>query len=95
MVSVVFPVGAIAGAAAAKRSSMDDNIVYIRREPERIPNDVGGMIFITDGLDVSVSQNPFEMGVYVRFRGSAAVSRLIEDLTKLRDDMIKKENGIL
>ena len=92
MIPVVMNVGAIAGANAAKRSATFEPPVYIRWEHERVPNNVGGMIFIRNNRNVSVTQNLIEDGVDIRFRGSEEVSRLIDDLTRLRDDMIKKES---
>lgn len=92
MVPVVFNIGAIAGAAAAKRSSMFEPPVYIHREHERVHSNVGGMIFIKNNRNVSVTQNLIEDGVDIRFRGSEEVSRLIDDLTRLRDDMLRKEH---
>lgn len=91
MVPVVFNVGAIAGAAAAKRNSITEQPIYIYREPERVPDNVGGMVTIRENNNVSISQDPFKPGVCIRFRGSEVVSRLIEDLTRLRDDMLQKE----
>lgn len=91
MVPVVFNVGAIAGAAAAKRNSMTEQTIYIHREPERVPDDVGGMVTIREDSNISISQDPFKPGVCIRFRGSEVVNRLIEDLTRLRDEMLQKE----
>ena len=92
MIPVVMNVGAIAGAAAAKRNSTYEPPVYNLWEHERVPSNVGGMIFIRNNRNVTVTQNLIEDGVDIRFRGSEEVSRLIDDLTRLRDDMILKEN---
>ena len=91
MVPVVFNVGAIAGAAAAKRNSTSEPPVYIHWEHERVPSNVGGMIFIRNNRNVTVAPNLIENGVDIRFRGSEEVSRLIDELTRLRDDMLRKE----
>lgn len=84
-----FNVGAIAGAHAAKNSQWGVPGYPERYFPEIIPKIVG-MVAVESSPYLNVEPSLSVDGVELRFYDIHEINKLIEKLTCLRDDMIKK-----
>lgn len=91
MINAAFNVGAIAGAKAARESSREP-ISFGNYTREYKPK-VTGYITIESDEYTSVQPSLSVVGFDVKFSSVIAVNKLIDKLTRLRDDMIKAERG--
>lgn len=92
MINAALNVGAIAGANAAKRSSSES--ICFGNHTRECRSKVMGSITIESSPLISVHPSMVVDGVEVKFRSVVEVNKLIEKLTRLMDDMVKKETGV-
>lgn len=88
-----FNVGAISGAHAAKRHATPMRLGEFERYKPEPRFRVAGMISVRSGVGIRVNPSLDVDGVELRFEDTHALNKLIEQLTRLRDDMVSKESG--